>query len=85
MNIGPIPVVAVGTLSGNLPTGAGARTAAAPAHAPGTPFQPVALDESNAVTGLTFTAFATPKVSADVPVTSAMMQQLLLAQEQSQS
>ncbi len=85
MSVGPIPVVAVGTLSGNLPTGAGAMTLGAPAQAPGTPFQPVGLDESNAVTDLTLNAFATPKITADVPVTSSMMQQLLFAQEQSQS
>ena len=85
MNIGPIPVVAVGTLSGNLPTGAGARTLGAPAQAAGASFQPVSLDGSKALTGITMTPFATPKITADVPVTSAMMQELLLAQEQSQS
>ncbi len=85
MNVGPIPLVAVGTLSGNLPTGAGAKTLAAPALAPGASFKPVGLDETNAVTGLTLTPFSAPKVSADTRDTALLQQQLLAIQEQSQS
>jgi len=85
MNVGPIPLVAVGTLSGNLPTGAGAKTLGALAMAQGNSFTPVGLDESNAVTGVTLNAFATPKVSADTPDTALMKQELLTIQEQNQS
>jgi hypothetical protein len=85
MNVGPIPLVAVGTLSGNLPTGAGAKTLGASPLAPGDSFKPVGLDESTAVTGVTFNPFSTPKISADTPDTALMQQQLLTAQEQSQS
>lgn len=85
MNVGPIPLVAIGTLSGNLPTGAGAKTLGAPALAPGDSFTPISLDESNAVTGLTFTPFSAPKISADNPDTALMQQQLLTIQEQNQS
>jgi hypothetical protein len=85
MNIGPIPVVAIGTLSGNLPTGAGAKTLGAPPVASGDSFKTVSLDESNAVTGVTFNAFSAPKTSADTPVTDSMLQQLLNIQEQNQS
>ena len=85
MNTGPAPLVAIGTLSGNLPTGAGARTLGASALAPGESFTPVGLDESNALTGVTFTPFSTPQVSADNPDTALMQQQLLALQEQSQS
>ena len=85
MSIGPIPLVAIGTLSGNLPTGAGARTLGAPALAPGQSFTPVALDENQAVTDLTFTPFSSPQVSADNPNVALMQQQLLTLQEQNQS
>lgn len=85
MSAGPIPLVAIGTLSGNLPTGAGARTLGAPAMAKGASFTPVGLDESNAVTGVTLNAFAAPKISADTPDTALMQQELLNIQEQSQS
>lgn len=85
MNVGPIPLVAAGTLSGNLPTGAGAKTLGTSALAPGDSFGPVGLDESNAVTGLTLNAFSAPKISADTPDTALMQQQLLAIQEQSQS
>ena len=85
MNVGPIPIVAVGTLYGNLPTGAGAKTLGAPPLAPGDSFKPVSLDESNAVTGITFNPFSTPKNSADMPDTALMQQQLLTIQEQNQS
>ena len=85
MNVGPIPLVATGTLSGNLPTGAGAKTLGAPPLAPGDSFKPVGLDESNAVTGVSFTPFSAPKTSADTPDTALMQQQLLNIQEQSQS
>lgn len=85
MNVGPIPIVAVGTLSGNLPTGAGAKTLGAPPLAPGDSFKPVSLDESNAVTGITFNPFSTLKNSADMPDTALMQQQLLTIQEQNQS
>ena len=85
MSAGPIPLVAIGTLSGNLPTGAGARTLGAPPLAPGESFKPVGLDESDAVTGVTLNAFTSPKISADSPDTALMQQQLLAAQENSQS
>jgi hypothetical protein len=85
MNVGPIPLVAAGTLSGNLPTGAGAKTLGAPPLAPGDSFEPVSLDESNAVTGITLNAFSAPKTSADTPDTALMQQQLLAIQEQNQS
>jgi hypothetical protein len=85
MNTGPTPLVAIGTLSGNLPTGAGARTLGAPALAPGESFSPVGLDESKALTGVTFTPFSTPQISADTPNTALMQQQLLALQEQNQS
>ena len=85
MNIGPTPLVAMGTLSGNLPTGSGATTRGAPALAPGASFQSVALNEKSAVTGLTLNAFATPKVSADNASAALMQQQLLALQEQDQS
>jgi hypothetical protein len=57
MSGGPIPLVAAGTLSGNLPTGAGAKTLGAPLLASEESFKPVGLDESNAVTGVTFNAY----------------------------
>jgi hypothetical protein len=85
MNAGPIPLVAIGTLSGNLPTGAGARTLGAPPLAPGDSFKLVGLDASNALTGVTFTPFSAPKISADTPDTALMQQQLLAIQEQNQS
>jgi hypothetical protein len=89
MSVGPIPLVAAGTLSGNLPTGAGAKTLGAtlgaPPLAPGDSFEPVGLDESNAVTGITFNPFPAPKISADTPDTALMQQQLLAIQEQNQS
>jgi hypothetical protein len=84
MSGGPIPLISVGTLSGNLPTGAGARTLGAAPLAAGESFKPVGLDESNAVTGVTFNAYSTPKISADTP-DAALMHQLLIAQEESQS
>ncbi|WP_123863755.1 hypothetical protein [Burkholderia plantarii] len=79
MNIGPIPLVAVGTLAGNLPTGAGAKTFGAPALAPGASFNPVSLDESKALTGVVLNRYATPVVSADTPTSFA--EQLLLSQQ----
>jgi hypothetical protein len=85
MNTGPIPLVAIGTLSGNLPTGAGAKTLGAPALAPGEAFTPVGLDESKAVTGLTLNPFSSPQISADNPDTALMQQELLNIQQQSQS
>jgi hypothetical protein len=85
MNVGPIPLVAIGALSGNLPTGAGARTLGAAPPAPGDSFNPVGLDQSNAVTGVTFTPFSVPEISADTPDTALMQQQLLMIQEQNQT
>jgi hypothetical protein len=85
MKVGRIPLVAVGTLSGTLPTGAGAKTLGAPPLASGDSFKPVGLDESNAVTGLTWNSFSAPKVSVDTPDTALMQQQLLMIQEQNQS
>jgi hypothetical protein len=85
MKVGPTPLVAIGTLSGNLPTGAGAKTLGAPPLAPGDSFNPVGLDESNAVTGITLNSFSAPKISADTPDTALMQQQLLIIQEQNQS
>ena len=85
MSVGPIPVVAIGTLSGNLPTGAGARTLGASPLAQGDSFTPVGLDESSAVTGLTLNAFSAPRISADTPDTALMQQELLNIQEQNQS
>ncbi|USX10694.1 MULTISPECIES: hypothetical protein [Burkholderiaceae] len=83
MSVGPIPLVAVGTLSGNLPTGAGAKTLGAPALAPGASFNPVGLDESKALTGVTLNRFATPVVSADKPASFA--EQLVLSQQKNLS
>jgi hypothetical protein len=85
MSAGPIPLVAIGTLSGNLPTGAGARTLGAPPLAPGASFKPVGLDESKAVTGVILNPFSAPEISADTPDTALMQQQLLTIQEQNQS
>lgn len=85
MSIGPIPLVAIGTLSGNLPTGAGAKTLGAPALAPGSSFSPVGLDESNAITGVTLNRYATPIVSADKPTPVSFAEQLLLLQQKNQS
>jgi len=85
MSIGPIPLVAVGTLSGNLPTGSGAKTLGAPARAPGSSFNPVGLNESNAVTGVTLNPYATPIVSADTPTSASFAEQLLLLQQKNQS
>jgi hypothetical protein len=85
MSIGPIPLVAIGTLSGNLPTGAGAKTLGAPALAPGSSFSPVGLSESNAVTGVTLNRYATPIVSADTPPSASFAEQLLLLQQKNQS
>ena len=85
MSAGPIPLVAVGTLSGNLPTGAGAKTLGKPPLAPGESFQPVGLDESKALTGVTLAPFSSPHISADTPDTALLQQQLLTIQEQSQS
>ena len=85
MNVGSIPLIAVGTLSGNMPTGAGAKTLGAPPLAPGDSFKPVSLDEGNAVTDVTFNPFSVQKISADTPDTALMQQQLLTIQEQNQS
>lgn len=85
MNTGPIPLVAAGALSGNLPTGAGAKTLGASALAPGQSFATVGLEESQALTGISFTPFSSPHISADNPDASLMQQQLLALQEQSQS
>lgn len=85
MTVGPIPLVAIGTLSGKLPTGAGAKTLGAPLPAPGEPMKTVSLDESNALTGLTLNPFPTPRISADNPDVTLMQQQLLTIQEQNQS
>jgi hypothetical protein len=80
------PLVAVGTLSGNLPTGAGAMTrGSSPLAAGSSPFNVVMLNESNAVTGVTFQPFAAPKVTDDGASAALAQQTLLLAQEQSQS
>jgi hypothetical protein len=49
--------------------------------AAGESFKPIGLDESNAVTGMTFNAYSAPKISADTPDTALMQQQLLIAQE----
>jgi hypothetical protein len=84
MSGGPIPLVSVGTLSGNLPTGAGARTLGSAPLAAGQSFTPVGLDESNAVTGVTLNAYSSPKIGADTPDTVLMQQQLLAAQEETQ-
>ncbi len=85
MSVGPIPLVAAGTLSGNLPTGAGAKTLGAPPLAPGESFEPVSLDESQALTGVNFTPFSSPQIGPDTPDTALMQQQLLMIQEQNQS
>ncbi len=55
MNTGPIPAVAIGTLSGNLPKNA--TTAAGPLPgANGAPaFAPVGLNQDDAVKGVTLT------------------------------
>ncbi len=85
MTIGPIPIVAIGTLSGKLPSGAGARTLGAPPMAPGSSFKPISLDESNAVTGMTLDPFSATKISADTPDTGSFLQQLQLIQGQDKS
>ncbi len=82
MNVGPIPVIAIGTLSGNLPTGAGAKTLGAQPLAPGNSFTPVGLDESRAVTGVTLNPFSAPKISPDTPAAASFLQQLQLVQQQ---
>lgn len=86
MASGPAPIIAVGTLSGNLPTGAGAMTKGSSPLAPGqSPFSTVMLNQSNAVTGMTFTPFSAPKVTPDGASAAATQAALLLAQEQSRS
>ncbi len=80
------PLISVGTLSGNLPTGSGAITRGAAPLAPGaSPFNAVMLNEANAVTGVTFQPFSAPKITYDGANTALTQQTLLLAQEQCQS
>jgi hypothetical protein len=81
MNIYPTPIVAIGTLSGNLPKNA--TTAAGPLPgANGAPaFGPIGLSESNAVQGVTLTPFKTIKISGGVSLSPS---QLAFFQEQFQ-
>jgi len=80
------PLISVGTLSGNLPTGAGAMTrGASPLALGASPFNVVMLNESNAATGITFQPFSAPKITDDGASAALTQQALLLAQEQSQS
>ncbi|HEX3504258.1 MAG TPA: hypothetical protein VHU22_12775 [Xanthobacteraceae bacterium] len=78
MNISPTPIVAIGTLSGNLPKNA--TTAAGPLPgANGAPSSgPVGLSESNALQGVTLTPFKTMQVSGGAilsPSTLAFFQE----------
>jgi hypothetical protein len=83
MTLSLAPIVAVGTLSGNLPTGAVTR--GGPPLAWGqSPSNVVSLDESNAVKGVVFHPFSTPKVTPNGALAADTQQALLLAQEQSQ-
>jgi len=56
-----------------------------PLAAGASPFNVVMLNESNAVTGITFQPFAAPKVTDDGANSALTQQTLLLAQEQCQS
>jgi hypothetical protein len=73
MNISPTPVVAIGTLSGNLPKSA--TTAAGPLPgANGAPSGgPVSLSESNALQGVNLTPFKTPQISGGPSLSSSML------------
>jgi len=78
MNISPTPIVAIGTLSGNLPKNA--TTAAGPLPgANGAPSgAPVGLNESNALQGVTLTPFKSLQISSGgnmSPSTLAFFQQ----------
>jgi hypothetical protein len=83
MSLSLAPIIAIGTLSGNLPTGSGARTQAGPSIAPGpSPSNVVSLDESNAVTDVLLQPFSTPQVTPNGASPSDFQRALLLAQEQ---
>lgn len=85
MSLSLAPIIAIGTLSGNVPTGSGARTQAGPSIAPGaSPSNVVSLDESNAVTGLVLQPFSSPQVTPNGASQSDFQKALLLAQEQLQ-
>ena len=81
MNISGAPLVAIGTLSGNLPKNA--TTAAGPLPgANGAPTgAPVGLDESKAVQGVTMTPFKSMQISGGV---SLSPDQLAFLQQQFQ-
>lgn len=67
------PLVAVGTLSGNLPKNP--TTAGGPLPgADGAPaFGPVGLDESGAVQGVTLTPYATMQISGGVSLSPSLL------------
>jgi hypothetical protein len=68
-----MPLVAIGTLSGNLPknptTAAGPLPGANGAPASG----PVGLSESNAVQGVTFTPFSSMQISGGANLSPSML------------
>lgn len=73
MNISPAPIVAIGTLSGNLPKNV--TTAAGPLPgANGAPSGgPVGLSESNAVQGVALTPFKTAQISGGASLSPSML------------
>lgn len=73
MNISPTPLVAIGTLSGNLPKNA--TTAAGPMPGPGgAPSGPtVGLSDNNALQGVTMTPFKSMQISGGVSLTPAQL------------
>ena len=65
MNVGPYPVVAIGTLSGSLPTGV--TTAAGPLPgANGVPAgEPVGLNQDNALKGVKLNPFPAMQINSN--------------------
>lgn len=81
MSVGLYPTVAIGTLSGALPTGA--TTAAGPLPgANGAPaFGAVGLSQSDAVQGLTMTPFKSMQINPSGAALSFSASQLAFLQE----
>ncbi len=82
MNVGPMPAVAIGTLSGNLPKSA--TTAAGPLPgANGAPAsESVGLNQNNALQDVTLTPFPTMQFSPTSSALSFSPSQLSFLQDQ---
>jgi len=82
MSTGLYPTVAIGTLSGSLPTGA--TTAAGPLPgANGAPaFGPVGLSQDDAVQGLSLTPFKSMQINSNGAALSFSSAQLAFLQDQ---